>query len=70
MLESLIRALKDIGNKHVSIKNRMRWFDAVVFPAVLHGVLSMALTGKQRLDVDRVQRRMLRSIVGWRQPAD
>ena len=34
--------------------------------AVLYGLSSGALTGKQFWDLDRVQRRMLRSIVTWR----
>ena len=59
-----------LQNKHVSIRNRMGLFGIVVSPAVLYRFSSMALTGKQLLDLDRVQRRMLRSIVGWRRSAD
>ena len=51
--------------------NPMRLFDAVVSLAVLYGLSNAALTGKQLLDLeDRVQRRMLRSVVGWRRSAD
>ena len=53
-----------------SIKNRMRLFDAVVSPAVPHGLSNVALSGKQLLDLDRVQGCMLRSILGQRRSAD
>ena len=42
----------------------MRLFGAVVAPAVPCGLSSVALTGRQLLDLDHVQRRMLRFIVG------
>lgn len=53
-------------NKHVSLKNRLKLFQAVVTPAVLYGLSTLPLTDKQFADLDVVQRRMLRSIVGWR----
>ena len=48
----------------------MKFFDAVVSRVVPYGLSSVAVTGTQFFDLDRVQRRMLRSIVGWRRPAD
>ena len=53
-------------NKHVSLKNRLKLFQAVVTPAVLYGLSTLPLFDKQFADLDVVQRGMLRSIVGWR----
>ena len=52
-------------NKHVSIKLRMKFFDAVVTPTILFGLHTLALTGVQLSKLDAIQRRMLRSMVGW-----
>ena len=52
-------------NKHVSIKLRMKFLDAVVTPTILFGLHTLALTGVQLSKLDSIQRRMLRSMVGW-----
>ena len=52
-------------NKHVSIKLCMKFFDAVVTPTILFGLHTLALTGAQLSKLDSIQRRMLRSMVGW-----
>ena len=48
-------------DKHVSIKLRMKFFDAVVTPTILFGLHTLALTGVQL----SIQKRMLRSMVRW-----
>ena len=50
---------------HVSIKLRMKFFDAVVTPTILFGLHTLAFTGVQLSKLDSIQRRMLRSMVGW-----
>ena len=57
-------------NKDVSIKSRLRLFQAVVTPAVLYGLSTVPLTSVQISELDRLQRKMLRSIVGWRRQPD
>ncbi|OLP96509.1 Myosin-12 [Symbiodinium microadriaticum] len=52
-------------NKYVPIKLRMKFFDAVVTPTILFGLHTLALTGVQLSKLDSIQRRMLRSMVGW-----
>jgi len=52
-------------NKDVSIKLRMKFFDSVVTPTMLFGLHTLALTGVQLSKLDSIQRRMLRSMVGW-----
>ena len=52
-------------NKHVSIKLRMKFFDAVVTPTILFGLHTLALTGVQLSKRDSIRKRMLRSMVGW-----
>ena len=52
-------------NKNVSIKLRMKFFDAVVTPTILFGLHTSALAGVQLSKLDSIQRRMLRSMVGW-----
>ena len=52
-------------NKHVSLRLRLKLFHATVFPTAMFGLSSLALTQKHLHKLDVVQRRMLRSIVGW-----
>ena len=52
-------------NKHVSIKLRMKFLDAVVTPTIWFGLHTLALTGVQLSKLDSIQTRMLRSMVGW-----
>ena len=51
-------------NQHVSIKLRMKFFDAVATPTILFGLHTLALTGVQLSKLDSIQRRMLRLMVG------
>ena len=52
-------------NKHVSIKLRLKLFDAVVTPTILYGLRTLPLTHFQLQKLHALQGRMLRSIVGW-----
>ena len=52
-------------NKHVAIKSRLRLFESAVTPTVLYGLCTLPMTQHQREQLDIVQRRMLRAIVGW-----
>ena len=52
-------------DKNVCIRSRLRFFDAIISPTILFGLGICALTQQQINQLDRVQRRMLRAIVGW-----
>ena len=52
-------------NKHVSLRLRLKLFHATAFPTAMFGLSSLALTQEHLHKLDVVQRRMLRSIVGW-----
>ena len=53
-------------NQNISIKLRMRFFDACVTPTVLFGLTTLHLTMKHYRDIDILQRKMMRSIIDWR----
>ena len=61
---------KVLTNRHVSIKLRLKLFDAIVTPTVLYGLHTLSLTQQQLQKLDIVLRRMLRSIVGWIRVSD
>ena len=52
-------------NANVALKLRLKLFQSVVTPTVLFGLCALPLTQTQLRHLDCVQRRMLRSIVGW-----
>ena len=54
-----------LTNKHVSIALTLKCFDTVLTPTVLFGLHVLPLTLSQIHALDAVQRRMLRSVVGW-----
>ena len=54
-----------LTNKHVSLKLRLKFFNAVVTPAMLFSLHTLALTKVQLENINVLQRKMLRSIVGW-----
>ena len=54
-----------LTNKHVSLKLRLKFFNAVVTPAMLFSLHTLALTKVQLESINVLQRKMLRSIVGW-----
>ena len=54
-----------LTNKHVSLKLRLKFFNAVVTPAMIFSLHTLALTKVQLESIDVLQRKMLRSIVGW-----
>ena len=61
---------KVILNKHVSLARRLRYFDSCVTPAIQFGLCTLPMT-KHKLDqLDILQRKMLRRIIGWRRVED
>ena len=48
-------------DKNVCIRSRLRFFDAIISPTILFGLGTCALTQQQINQLDRVQRRMLRT---------
>ena len=50
---------------HVSLKLRLKYFDAMISPVVLFGLASSPLIPSQVQGVNVVQRRVLRAVVGW-----
>ena len=54
-----------LANKHVSLKLRLKFFNAVITPVMLFSLHTLALTKIQLESINVLQRKMLRSIVGW-----
>ena len=54
-----------LTSKHIALKLRLRQFDAVVFPTILFGLATLPWTKSDYHTVDKLQRKMLRLIVGW-----
>ena len=54
-----------LTNKHVSFNLRLKFFHAVVTAAMLFSLHTLALTKVQLESINVLQRKMLRSIVGW-----
>ena len=62
---------RDISNdKNIAIQSKLRLFQSCISPTVLFGLTSSPLTSLQMQELDVVQRRMLRIIVGWHRIAD
>ena len=57
---------KVLLNKHVSLQKRLQYFEMCVNPSVLFGLCTFPLSVARLQVLDRLQRRMLRRIVGWR----
>ena len=49
---------------HVSLQLRLKYSDACVGQTILFGMAAFAMTRNQKEDMDRLQRQMLRRIVG------
>ena len=54
-----------LTNKHVNLKLRLKFFNAVFTPAMLLSLHTLALTKVHLDSINVLQRKMLRSIVGW-----
>jgi hypothetical protein len=54
-----------LTNRHVSLKLRLKYFDAMISPVVSFGLASLPLIASQVQRVNVVQRRMLCAVVGW-----
>ena len=60
-----------LTNRHVPVQLRLKLFDAVVTPAALFSLATLPLTSSMISQIGIVQRKMLRSIIGWvRLPSD
>lgn len=57
---------KIILNRHVSIDKRLKYFDVCVSPSLLFSLSSFPVPQSQLQRMDRLQRKMLRRIIGWR----
>ena len=56
---------KDLTNKHIDIKLRLKLFDSVVTPSALYGLTAAPLTAVQVERLAITQRKMLRLMVGY-----
>ena len=56
---------KQLTNKNVSVKLRLKLFDAVVSPCLLFGMAVLPLYQHWLSKIDTTQRKMIRHIVGW-----
>ena len=54
-----------LTNNAISIKLRLKLFSATVTPCALFGIGALSLTATHREALDRIQRKMIRNIVGW-----
>lgn len=52
-------------NKNISIKLRLKLFDATVTPTILFGLAILPLSKASLKKITIVQKKMLRKIVGW-----
>ena len=52
-------------NKNISIKLRLKLFDAVVSPTLLFGLSTLPVHATTMEKIDIVQRKMIRKMVGW-----
>ena len=52
-------------NHHISIKLRLKFFDAVVTPTILFGLAVLPLTQTSIQKILVTQRKMMRKMVGW-----
>ena len=59
-----------LTNQHISVKLRMKLFDAAISPSLLFGVAALPLYENLVTKIDIVQRKMMRRIVGWTRVAD
>ena len=58
--------IKVLLDHNISLQLRLKYFDTCVGPALLFGTAVLPMTRTQLQDLDRLQRKMLRRIVGWR----
>ena len=63
---AFVKHKKVILNKHVSLQKRLQYFDMCVSPAILFGLTTLPITRSRLRDLDILQRKMMRRIVGWR----
>ena len=54
-----------LSNQKISIRQCLNFFDVVVTPTILYGIAILPLSATLIEDIEVVQRKMLRKIVGW-----
>ena len=57
-------------DKNICVRSRLKLHNSVIMPTVLFGLAQLPLSLQQLRQIDCVQRRMLRCIVGWVRIAD
>ena len=56
---------RTLCNQNISLKKRLRLFDACVSPVILFGAAVLPLTWGEIINYDVIQKKMLRKIIGW-----
>ena len=57
---------KVLLNSEICLQKRLQYFECCVNPTILFGLVVFPMTNKMLREMDILQRKMLRSIVGWR----
>ena len=57
---------KVLFNAHVSLRRRLYFFDVCVTPVILFSLSVLPVSKSKIKELDRLQRKMLRRIIGWR----
>ena len=59
-----------ILNSNISIKKRLRFFDSCVTPTMLFSLSVLPISKSKLKELDQLQRKMIRRIIGWRRISD
>ena len=51
---------------NVSLRLRLKYFDTSIAPSMLFAIIVLPMTKGRLQELDKLQRKMLRRIVGWR----
>ena len=57
---------KVLLNQQISLRHRLKFFDVTISPAILYALAAFPVTESKCDELDRIQRKMLHRIVGWR----
>ena len=61
---------KMLLNRDISLRDRLKFFDACITPIILFALAAFPITQTKYQELDRIQRKMLRRIVGIRRIVD
>ena len=59
-----------LTNRHISLRHRLRFLDAVVRPTLLFGLHVLPLSQQTLRRIAALQRKMMRKVVGWVRHSD